>query len=193
MFNKLVALALAAVAAAACTPATTLEQTWTTPAARTSAPLTSIVTVFNSDNETIRRAGEDQLARDLRKKGVSATPSYAVIGPNESVDSEATKSRLLSMGFDGMVVMKIVDRYQELEYSPSTFDYGWGYGWGYGYGYGAPYTETVVRVETRAYSLRTNQLVWSALTRTEGDDAAELIDDTSSVVAGALTDRGLAG
>lgn len=82
MLNKLVALVF--------------EKTWTTPAAKTTGPLTSIVTVFHSDNETIRRAGEDQLARDLIKKGVRATPSYAVVAPNEKVEDEATKAKLLT-------------------------------------------------------------------------------------------------
>lgn len=193
--TKLAAIALAGLAFAACTPTTTLEQTWTMPAARNEPPLQRVVTVFSSDNVTIRRAGEDQLARDLRKKGVDATPSYAVLASTEPAETDATRSKLRAMGFDGMVVMTIVDRYQQLEYSPASYDWGWGWGWGYGYsGYGAaPYTETVVRIETRAYSLRTNQLVWSALTRTEGDEAGQLIDDTSEVVAGALTRRGLAG
>lgn len=193
--TKLAAIALAGSAFVACAPTTTLEQTWTMAGARNEPPLQRVVTVFTSDNITIRRAGEDQLARDLREKGVEATPSYSILASNEVAESDATRSKLRSLGFDGLVVMNVVERYQQLEYSPASYDWGWGWGWGYGYsGYGAaPYTETVVRIETRAYSLRTNQLVWSALTRTEGEEANKLIDDTSEVVAGALTRRGLAG
>ena len=58
---------------------------------------------------------------------------------------------------------------------------------------GYAYTETVSRVETSAYSLRTNKLVWSALTKTVGDEAGELLEETSEVVASQLTKRGLAG
>ena len=47
---------------------------------------------------------------------------------------------------------------------------------------------------TAAYSLTTNQLVWSALTKTvDPDSARKLLGDTSKVVASQLTKHGLAG
>jgi hypothetical protein len=191
------AAAIAGLTLAACAASTTIEQTWTTPSAAGQPPLQKVVTVFSSENVTIRRGGEDQLARDLRAKGVDAMPSYAVLREGEKPDSDAVKSKLLAMGYDGIVTMRIVERYQELEYMPPTFDGYWGYAYPYFYspGFYSPgyaYTETIVRVETSAYSLRTNQLVWSALTKTRGDEADKLIDDTSRVIARQLTRRGLA-
>lgn len=190
-------VAIASLGLFACGPSTTVEQTWTTPTVRSQAPLLRVVTVFFSDNVTIRRAGEDQLARDLIARGVQATPSYAVLEEGELHDHDAVRSKLLKLGYDGIVTMRIVDRYQELEYVPPTFDGYWGYSYPYFYspGFYSPgymYTETIVRVETSAYSLRTNQLVWSALTRTVGDEVDDLIDDTSRVIATQLTRRGLA-
>jgi hypothetical protein len=198
--NRLAAAtaAIAGLTLAACAASTTLEQTWTTPTVANQPPLQKVVTVFSSDNVTIRRSGEDQLARDLRAKGVDAMPSYAVLRESEKPESDAVKSKLLAMGYDGIVTMRIVERYQELEYMPSSFGGYWGYGYPYFYyspGFYSPgyaYTETVVRVETNAYSLRTNQLVWSGLTKTRGDEADKLIDDTSRVIARQLTRRGLA-
>jgi hypothetical protein len=191
-------LAIAGLALAACGgPSTTVEQTWTAPTVRSQIPLQRVVTVFFSDNVTMRRAAEDQLARDLLARGVQATPSYAVLDDAELRNRDAVRSKLLKLGYDGIVTMRIVDRFQELEYMPSTFDGYWGYAYPYFYspGYYDPgymYTETVVRVETAAYSLRTNQLVWSALTKTVGDEANKLIDDTSRVIANQLIRRGLA-
>jgi hypothetical protein len=191
-----IAIASAGLAAFACGPSTKVEQTWTSPTARTQ-PLQKVVTVLFSDNATIRRTAEDRLARDLRAKGVEATPAYAILRDDEMADREKMKAKLLGMGYDGMVTMRVVDRYQELEYMPSTFDGYWGHSYSYFHspGYYSPgyaYTETVVRVETSAYSLRTNQLVWSALTKTTGEEADELIEDTSQVIATQLTKRGLA-
>ena len=193
-----IALAIAGLAVAACGSATTVEQTWTSPTARGQPPLQRVVTVFFSDNETIRRAAEDHLARELYSKGVEATPSYAILRQDEMANREAMKTKLLGMGYDGIVTMRVVDRYQELEYMPSTFDGYWGYAYPYFYSPGSyspgyAYTETVVRVETSAYSLRTNQLVWSAVTKTRGEEADKVIDDTSRVIATQLTKRGLAG
>lgn len=195
--NRLVAIAITALTFAACAPSTTIEQTWTSPTVRSEPPLQNVVTVFFSDNVTIRRAGEDQLARDLIRKGVNATPSYAIFQDEELSDLDAVKAKLATMGYDGVVTMRIVDRYQELDYMPPTFDGYWGSAYPYFYspGYyssGYAYTETVVRVETSAYSLRTNKLVWSALTKTYGDEADDLIDETSRVIASQLTERGLA-
>lgn len=196
--TTMIAIAIAAAAPAACGPTTTVEQTWTSGQALGQPPLKRVVTVFFSENETLRRAGEDQLARELAAKGVQATPAYAVLSQEEQRNLDTVKSKLLAQGYDGIVTMRIVDRYQELEYMPSTFDGYWGYASPYFYspGFYSPgyaYTETVVRVETTAYSLRTNRLMWSALTRTVGDEARALIDDTSDVVAEQLTRRGLAG
>ena len=193
--NRLVAIT--GLGFAACGPSTTVEQTWTAPTVRSQAPLQRVVTVFFSDNVTIRRAAEDQLARDLIARGVQAMPSYAVLDDSELPDRDAVRSKLLKLGYDGIVTMRIVDRYQELDYMPPTFDGYWGHAYPYFYspGFYSPgyvYAETIVRVETSAYSLRTNQLVWSALTRTVGDEADELIDDTSRVIATQLTRRGLA-
>ncbi|HVK84487.1 MAG TPA: hypothetical protein VM513_10300 [Kofleriaceae bacterium] len=186
--------------AAACYPETTVEQTWTSPTAMREQPFKRVVTVMFSENETARRAAEDQLARELLAKGVRASPSYAVLGEQEMPDSEAVRSKLLGMGFDGVVMMRLVDQHQELEYSPSTFSGYWSYGYPYFYspGFYSPgyaYTETISRVETKAYSLRSGQLVWSALTKTVTDeeDTKQLIDQTTDVIATQLTRRGLAG
>jgi hypothetical protein len=193
-------LAAAGVSLAACYPATTVEQTWTSPTAMGQQPMTRVVTVLFSENETARRAGEDQLARDLLARGVRASPAYAVLTDKELPDSEAVKQKLLSMGFDGIVMMRLIDQHQDIEYSPSTFSGYWSYGYPYFYspGFYAPgyvYTETVSRIETKAYSLKSGQLIWSAVTRTvtEEENQKELLDQTTQVIATQLTERGLAG
>jgi hypothetical protein len=153
-----------------------------------------------SDNVTLRHSAEDQLARDLIKTGVSATPAYAVFGDgaNQAEDVDALKAQLAQRGFDGIVTMRIVDREQRLDSVPATFDAYWGY-WGPGYygGYywpGYAYTETIYRIESAAYSLRSGQLLWSALTKTvDPSSSREMVDTTTSIVAEQLTKRGLAG
>lgn len=192
------AITAGVLALAACGAATSIEQEWTTPSPQARVPLQRVVTVFVSDNVTMRRAAEDQLARNLAMRGVQATPSYAILGEQELESTDAARSKLRDLGFDGVVVMRIVDREQQLEYIPPTFDGYWGY-WGaypgYAVGWGGyPYTETIYRLETAAYSLRSNQLVWSALTRTvDPENTRTLIDDTTQVVASELAERGLAG
>jgi hypothetical protein len=202
--NKLMTFAVAAALGLSCAgPSTTVDAVWTSPTARAQPRLQKVVTIFLSENLTMRHAGEDRLARDLAMTGVQATPGYKIFGDRaqDKGDIEAMKTQLRSMGYDGVVTMRIVDREQTVESTPSSFDTYWGY-WGHGYygggyGYGWPgyvYTETTYRLEAAAYSLNTGELVWSQLTSTvDPDDMDELIEDTTEVIAGDLRRRGLSG
>lgn len=197
--QKFMTLALAAGMVAACAgPQTTLDNEWMSPAARQQPPLKKVATIFLSPNQTMRHSGEDQLARDLYQTGVQATPGYMIFGDNpQDLDLESMKAKLRQMGYDGVVTLRVVDRQQDVESVPATFDYYWGY-WGpsyYGtYWPGYTYTETVYRLEAAAYSLRTGQLVWSGLTKTvDPSSAHDLVGQTSEVVASQLVKRGLSG
>jgi hypothetical protein len=130
---------------------------------------------------------------------VEATPAYSIFGDAaQNTDLESIKDTLRNMGYDGVVTMRIVDREHNVQSVPGTFDLYWGYWgpsyWGTTYWPGYVYTETIYRVESAAYSLRTGQLVWSALTKTvDPTSPNELLHGTTNVIAGELTRRGLAG
>lgn len=197
--HKLIAVALAGVTAVACAPSTTIDQVWTSPTARSQPPLRRVVTVFISNDTTMRHRGEDRLARELARMGVEATPGYAVLGdgPQNMMDLESLKSKLRALGYDGVVTLRVVDREQDIESVPGTFHGYWGY-WGTGYwGSSWPgyvYTETIYRLEAAAFDLRTGRLVWSATTETvDPESGRELVDETTEIVAGQLTLQGLAG
>jgi len=190
------ALAIAGISLAACMHTTTVDQAWTSPTPQ--PPLHNVVTMFISDNQTMRHAGEDKMAQYLQMHGVKATPSYMLLGDGKPQDVASVKALMRQMGYDGVVTQRIVQRETEVAYAPSTFDGYWGWWGGYWTGYpgynGYAYTVDIYRLETAAYSLKTNQLLWSVLTRTvDPSTAAKLIDRTSRVVAGDLTARGLAG
>jgi hypothetical protein len=204
--SKLTAIVAGAIFVGACGASTTLEQGWSVQAGRTQpAHLTRVVTVFDSSSVAMDRAAEDRLASDLGAHGVAATPGYAVlsdseqrvlagIGQRPSKELDTVNEKLQGMGYDGVVTMRIVDREQSLR---STYDGGWGYPsywyWG-GYYSGYTYTVTTYRVDTSAYSLRTHQLVWSGLIRSEDPSSThKMISDTSRIVTKELVDRDLAG
>ena len=202
-WKRAIASAVIALAFGACAETTTsIDQTWTAPTARAqgSPSLRKVVTMFDSPNVTLRHQGEDQLARDLWKRGVEATPSYRILGDEAPGELETVKAKLREHGYDGVVTMRIVDREKDVNYSP-TFDSYWGGyhgywgGWYDGWGWdGYAYTETTYRIETAAYSLKTGELVWSALTETiDPDTSQELINDTTKVIASELIRNGLAG
>ncbi len=196
--RRLIAIGITALLAA-CGPSTTIDQVWQSGASKTEPPLQKVATLFMSDNTTMRHAGEDMLTAELRAKGVQATSAYTILGDGKVKDLDTVKQTLRQMGFDGVVTMRIVDREQEVESTPATFDGYWGY-WGAGYwgpGVYSPgyvYTETIYRIESAAYSLNTGRLMWSALTKTvDPESAHSLMNQTTEIVAGQLTSRGLTG
>jgi hypothetical protein len=190
---------LLALGLGACYGTTTqVDQTWVSPQAASQPRLQHVATLYISDNVTMRHSAEDRLAIDLQKKGMQAIPSYVVLGDTlDTKNIEAAKAQLREKGYDGVITMRIVERNQELEGMP-TYDWTWGgWGWGYPYGYGYSgyaYTETTYRVETAAYDLRNNTLLWSVMTKTtDPETAKELIGGTSQVVTREFVKHGLSG
>lgn len=174
----------AAVLPAACSTTTaSIEQSWRAPTAST-GQLTNVVTLARSRSPSIRRSAEDQLAAQLMRRGIHAVPAYAVIADDQLSDRDRALTTLRARGFDGIVSMEFIGAHQKLVSYPSLYDY-WGYGWGYGYygGYDV-YPQTIVRVSISAYSLPTNSLVWSAVSRSvDPDSINELIGDVTHVAA----------
>src|SRR5262245_2439509 len=121
---------LIALTLGACGAATTIDEAWVAPTAKSTPQMQKVATLYISDNVTMRHAAEDQLARDLNAAGVAASPSYTVLGDASNVGKmDAQKNQLRELGFDGVVVMRVVDKEQQLEGYPA-YDWNWGY-WGY--------------------------------------------------------------
>ena len=174
---------LAMVAVVACGSSTSIEQSWKQPGPH--AELQRVVTVMLWRNEGVRRSAEDELAARLKQAGVDAVPSYAVLGTDDIKDPQVARERLLAQGFDGAIVMRFVSREQQVSYAPPSYV---GY-WGGAYYPSGGYVDvdTIVRLETAAYSLRDRQLVYSALSRTtDPDNVQALINSVTKKVAGAL-------
>lgn len=189
--TRLLAIAAAALTLGACAgPSTTLDQAWVAPTAQSDPPVQRVVTLFVGESVTMRHSAEDELARDLRARGLDATSSYMIL--DEPIDDlEVAKPKFQAMGYDGLVTMRIVDRENTVESIPGGY-YGY-YGY-YGWGGDYVYPQTIYWIETVAYSLRTGKLLWSGTTKSvDPSTLNELIDDTTDVVAGHLTRRGLRG
>ena len=106
-------------------------------------------------------------------------------------------TKLRALGYDGIVTMRIVDRQEDLNYVPGGYP-AWGYGYGYGgywdYADGYVYTTMTYRLETNAYSLASDQVVWTGLVRSvDPDSARQLVGQATHVVASQLAKNKLAG
>ena len=155
-----------------------------------------VAAVVMAEDESLRRAAEDALARELSSRGAVGIPMYTLLphaGPN---DEPAAKAAAERAGIVGLVVMRPVRVDKEISSSPSSFSPGF---WGsyYGYGWGASYggeirTDTIVTIETLVYSLAQNQLVWGGQSKTTNPaNVRRVIEDTAKRVADELVRQGL--
>lgn len=175
---------LALVVVMACGSNTSIEQTWKAPGGH--AELQRVVTVMLWRDEGVRRSAEDQLAARLRQRGVTAVPGYSVLSNDEVKDPQVARQRLLAQGFDGAIVMRFVGRQQEVHYMPPSYVGYWG-GAYYPAATGYMDVDTIIRLETAAYSLHDGQLVYSAMSKTtDPESIPDLISSVTDRVAGAL-------
>jgi hypothetical protein len=162
---------LVAVGALSCAT-TQFKSTWRDPAAQPVALQGQKVAAFMiSPEESVRRAAEDILARELSARGVQGVPGYQLTGGQPPRDSELLRQKLEQAGVDGTVILRVVDRRQELNYVPGGPSYStmygyWDYGWGMAASPGYLQTNTIVSVETLVYSVRQDKLLWGGVSET---------------------------
>jgi hypothetical protein len=168
--NRGLALAVA-VGALGCAT-TQFKSTWKDPTAQ---PVTlhgqKVAAFVITPVESLRRASEDILARELSARGVQGIPGYQLTGAQPVRDSETLRRTLEQAGVEGSVIMRVVDRRQELNYVPGGPSYGtmwgyWDYGWGMASGPGYLQTDTIVSIETLVYSIPQDKLLWGGVSET---------------------------
>ena len=165
-----VVVAAAGVALSGCYHSTRLAATWRDPAAgpiRFRQP----VVVFVSKDAVFRRTMEDNLASHFP----NAVQSYRILSDNEMTDGTRVLRLLDQKGYDGAIVMDVVNVTNVVNYTPGTYWYGppyysfagyWGTAWGYPYDPGYVSSNTVVSIETQIYSLKSDKLIWAARSET---------------------------
>ncbi len=165
---------------AACTTPR-LVNLWSDPTSR--APIRkALVLAVNKDGAS-RRVFEDLLAAELRKRGVSATPSYDVL-PDDRPGETALREKVRQGGYDAALVTRAAGHERRTSYSPGysvAVPYVvpgpfWGtyavwYDWAWQPGYAREYE--VVDLETTLWRTEgEGRVVWAGTLRTLGDDSA---------------------
>jgi hypothetical protein len=183
----------------ACASSTKFTSTWKDPSAE---PLAlqgkKAAAIVLSSNETLRRNAETTLARELASKGVYAIPGYQLLGDEPVKDKEAVRQKLQAAGIDTAVVMRVVDRRQEVTYVPpapgpyyGSFSGYYGYGWSAVSDPGYMQTTTIVSVETLLYSVSDDKLLWGGVSDTA--DPKKLDHVVKDVVEAAAKEMKKAG
>lgn len=193
---------------AATGPRTEIESTWTD-ATYADGGFERVAVLANFDTQVESRVFEENVARALEARGVTAIEGRRVVEDGRRYSEEALELQLSEVDADGILILKLIAVEEDLTYRrpyagalPPDMVFGDPYFWYYYphwsyYSYWrsargvvrAPgYWEEVrhVIVEASLYDNRTDQLVWTA--KTETMDTPEY-GALAASIAGAVTER----
>ena len=133
-----------------------------------------VAALVMSNDDALRVAGEESLARELSKRGMQGVATYRIAPKEELRRQETARPWFEKAGVEGVVVVRPVSTDTRQTYTTGTWvsqNYStlwsyYGYGWSAVYVPGSVRSETVVVVESTIYSVPRNQLLWAAVTET---------------------------
>ena len=186
-----------------CSQSNKITDSWVNPEATKESIKFKKVAVFGLVMKTAtRKLIEEQLARRL--VNTIAVPSYKVVSDDDISKPEVVKAKLAEQGFDGALILRLVDIEKRESYSPGVYPsyyysfggfYGYSYGYMYNYtqDYGGQYmTDQIVTAEIAIYSLSSDKLIWTGETMSMNpNDVEKTIAELSENVKVQLIDDGL--
>lgn len=196
-----VALALASALALSAEGGTKFKSTWKAPdAVPVSFQGQKVAAVVMLPDEATRRGTEDELAYQLRVRGVQGVAAHRLVPPEEMKDRDRVRARLEQAGVVGVVVMRAVDRQQGVTENPGgywvsnywTFSGYYSWGWGGIYDPGSVRMDTVITVETMIFDVKADKLLWAAMSETKNPKRVDtLVKELVSAAAKEVNKQGL--
>lgn len=177
---------------AGCGSPTKLSTSWKNPSATGPLAFKKVAVVVLNSTPGDRRAQEDELVRHItRTKAVS---SHSFVQDNELGDHAKVKQRIIDDGFDGAVVLRLVDTQKETTYVPGNTSYWYDGASFVPYQYSSGYyvTDTIVRAEVSLYTVPEGKLIWAGSSATTNPaNARELAMQVAQAAAAELRKQGL--
>lgn len=187
---------------------TKISQSWVEP--DNTKSYNDILIIGIGESQQNRRAYESYFVEALREKGTEAEASYKLIKSDEKIDRNTVGKAIEGLDIDGVIVTHMVAVDEETIYRPGMGYSHAGYG-GYGYGgYGGglygyyPHVNSYVHspgyytthetytLETNLYDVLTEELVWSARSRTFSPESVdEVIVDLTKLLIKDLEEKKL--
>jgi hypothetical protein len=151
---------------------TTITDTWKDKAYQGKAQ--NMVVMMVARTQYLRDMFEGQFAAELRARGNKATQSHKFVPFEELKDKELVKSKIKSTDADTILIARLVDHKTIEAYEPGhihgvpLFHSYWGtYYEIVSVDYGYTDNIEVSYIETNLYDVKTEKLIWSALSKTE--------------------------
>lgn len=202
-FNKKIVLLTASVFLLFSCSSTKISQSWMDPDHKKS--YSDLLIIGISESEGNRRAYESHFVEALRSRGSEAEASYKLIKTNQKIDRNSVAKAINGMGIDGVIVTHMVAVDEETIYRPAmnyvTTYGGVHYSGLYSY---YPHVNTYVHrpgyytthetytIETNLYDVESEELVWSARSRTFSPESVnEVIVDLTKLLIKDLSDKNL--
>jgi hypothetical protein len=204
--NK-IALVLGTVLLVASCANTKISQSWVEP--DNNKVYNNLLVIGVAESQQNRRAYESLFVEQLNALGVKAEASYKIIKSDQKIDRATISKAIEGLNIDGVLITHVLAIDEDTVYRPSmqyTTMYGGGYPGGY---YGGLYTyyphvstyvtspgyyttHQTYTIETNLYDVESEELVWSAHTRTFAPDSVdEVINDLTKLLIQDLQDKNL--
>ena len=182
---------------------TKISQSWVEPDNKRS--YNDLLIIGIAESQQNRRAFESHFVEELRANGTEAEASYKLIPGSKELNRQTVEKAIDGMEIDGVIVTHLVAVDEETIYRPSM-DYMPMYGGGY---YGGLYsyyphvntyvsrpgyytTHETYTLETNLYDVESEELVWSARSRTfSPESVSEVINDLTKLLIKDLKEKNL--
>jgi hypothetical protein len=193
------ALVVAAGMTLASCAATSFQSTWRNPgAARLDLRGKKVAAVVLIDDQALRYAAEDALAREITTHGGVGVPAYTLVTGVQIRDKEKAREIFEKAEVEGVVALRLVAKEKALTgsfWGNPAFSSFWGPGlWGGGWGDGYLRTDTILVVETLVYSLPQNALVWASQSETTNPSTVgPFVQELSKKIGTEMEKQGLLG
>lgn len=178
----------------------------------TGGPLTKVLVVCITQQNTVRRIFEDEFVKELGSHGVETTASYTLLPLDLLKDKEKLEAEIRKLGPETVLITRLVGKRVERNYQSGTYytrprsaNYypgpqahgGWQGYYAHSQAVIRPeVTETIYKVailESNLYETKKKKLIWSmqSETRMAGQPTDSLIKDFLKVAMKSLTKEGL--
>ena len=176
---------------------TKVGETWVSET-HTGGPVSDVLVIGVTDQETIRRVYEDKFVQQLSAIGVDAVSSAdaLAIHAGNKVEKEDVLEVVRKYGNDAVLITHLVSEEKKEVYHPPRYYGGYydyyDYAYDFSYQQGYYTTDTIIRLETNLYDVQTEKPIWSGQSRTWNPSSDEkLIDEVIETVIKSMQESNL--
>ena len=162
-----------------------------------------ILVIGIAEHEHNRRLFEEEFNKELNKMGIESEVSYSMLPQGTDINRDSVSAAIKDKNIDAVIVTHMIGveeqtvYRQSMNYMPTQGYYNGLYSYypqvnAYVTQPGYYTTHDIVKLETNLYEVKTEELVWSAQSKSFAPESAkEVVDDLIKLVIKDLKSKGL--